>query len=92
MGDTAEDQEEGAGAVVGALQDRAGEDVENPAAVVADNGLAVAAMGQQLIRLVAVGASQPLRMKPGDQLIVAGVFIPQIGDGEIHGAVSLVVS
>ena len=56
------------------------------------SGLTVAAMDEQPIRSVAVGAGQALGMKPGDQLAVAGLFIQQIDDGEIHGDASRVAT
>src|SRR5262249_49682288 len=87
LGDAAEDQEDGAGAVMEALQGGAGEGVEHPATVAApviEHRLSGAARDVELI-VVAVGAGQPSRMNPGEQAVVAGLFIQQVTDGEIHG-------
>jgi hypothetical protein len=87
----AQDQEDRAGAVGEALQGGAGKGVEDPpagAAPIIDDRLTAAAMNAEAIGPATVGTGHSLRVKPGDQLMVAGIFIQQVKDGEIHGVVS----
>src|SRR5262245_21926445 len=92
LGDPPEDQHQGAGAAAGAVQERAGEGGEHPvtglAAVVQDRG-AVAAVGAQAVPAATPRAGQAVGVQPGDQGVVAGALVHQVGDREVHGRLRL---
>src|SRR3954447_8080661 len=78
----------GAGQPPGALERRAGEGVEDATAVatsVVEHGGAVAAVDAHPVGLAAAGAGRPIGMEPGEELLVAGVLVHQLGDREVHG-------
>jgi hypothetical protein len=88
LGDATHDQDQFAGPASEAVEDRAGEGVEDPAAVAAaeieDRG-AMATMDPHAVALMTARAGQPLGVQPLDQLGVASVLVHQVGDREVHG-------
>src|SRR4051794_38146434 len=76
------------GSPLGAPQGRSGEGVEHPgagrAAIVEVRGT-VTAVDLQAIACTAPGTGQAVGVEPDEELDVAGVFVHQLGDGEVHG-------
>jgi hypothetical protein len=88
LSDAAHDQDQGAGSPPEAVEDRAGEGVEDPTAVAAaevEDGGAMTAMGHHPVSLMAARAGQAVGMQPFDELGVAGVLVHQFSDREVHG-------
>src|SRR5262249_61026455 len=93
LGEPAEDQQDLRGAAVGALPGRAGEQVEDPAAapapVVDDRGAVAAAVdGGAVATAAAAGASQAAGVEQVQEPLVAGRFVHQVEEREVHGAAS----
>jgi hypothetical protein len=88
LGEAAEDQDQLAGAAAEAVQGRAGEGVEDPAAVAAaevgDRG-ATAGVDAEAIVSMAPRAGQSVGVQPSQELGVAGGFVHQVDDREVHG-------
>ena len=88
LGDPPEDQHDFRGPPVGLVEGGAGEGVEHPAAAVAavvqDRG-AVPPVHPQAVAGLTARAGQAVGMEDGDELLVAGIFVHELGDGEIHG-------
>jgi hypothetical protein len=86
--DPPQDQEDLGGPAVGLVEGGAGEHVENPAAVAAavveDRG-AVPPVDPEAVPAAALGASQAVVVEDIDELLVAGVLVHELGDGEVHG-------
>jgi hypothetical protein len=73
---------------MGPLQDRPGEGVEDASAVptsVVQDGFAMPAVDIEPVAGPAPRAGQAAGMEPAEQGPVAGRFIEQIDDGEVHG-------
>jgi hypothetical protein len=88
LGDAAEDQDDLRGSPLHALEGRAGEGVEDAAAtaaLVVQDGVAMAAMHAEAAAGAAARAGQPAGVEHGDELLVAGVRIHQVDEGEVHG-------
>jgi hypothetical protein len=88
LGDPADDKDQFGGPPPGPLQEGTGEGVEHPPAgqaAVVEHRIAVAAMDGQVLALGAPRAGQSAGVEPTDEPLVAGAFVHQIGDGEIHG-------
>ena len=91
LGDPSHDQGQFAGPSPGAVEGRVGEGVEHPAAVAAavvQHRGAAAAMDAEMVRGVAARASEPVRVQPADETVIAGLLIHQIGDREVHGGLA----
>jgi hypothetical protein len=88
LGEAAEDQHQLDDRPPGAPQGRAGQGVEGPmaglAAMVEDRGT-VAAMDAQSLACPAPGTGQAVGVDPVQELLVAGILVHQLGDGEVHG-------
>jgi hypothetical protein len=86
-GEAAEDQDRLAGPALGAVQGRAGEGVEDPTAVAAaevqDRGAAPAMDGHAVVSMAA-RAGHAVGVQPGDELVIARLFIHQADDREVH--------
>jgi hypothetical protein len=92
LGEAAEDQDQLHGPPLDAVEGRPGEGVEDPLAVPAaevQDRVAAAAMDDHAIRGVTARASEPIRMQPADEAVVAGLPVHQIGDREVHGGLRL---
>jgi hypothetical protein len=89
LGDAADDQDQRAGAALGALQGRAGPGVEDaPAgAAVVEDRVAVGAVDGQ-VAAAAVGAAQAFRVEGLDEGVIAGLLVEQVEQGEVHEGVS----
>jgi hypothetical protein len=88
LDDAAEDQHQLDDRPPGAVQGRAGEGVEDTAAdraAVVEDGGAVAAMDAQSVACPAPGTGQAAGVEPVQELLVAGIRVHQLGDGEVHG-------
>jgi hypothetical protein len=93
LGEAAEDQEDPRRGAMGPLPGGAGEQVEDPAAVAAavvDHRGAVAAAvdGVPIGPASTAGASQALGVEQVQELLIAGHFVHQVEDREVHGAAS----
>jgi hypothetical protein len=78
LGEAAEDQDQFTGPALGAVQGRAGEDVEDPVAVAAaevQHRVAATTMDDQAVVLMAARAGHPVGVQPGDKLGIARLFI-----------------
>jgi hypothetical protein len=89
LSDAADDQDQFAGAALGALQGRGGPGVKDaPAgAAVIEDRLAVGAVDGQ-VAAAAVRAAQPLGVEGLDEEVVAGLLVKQVEQGEVHEQVS----
>jgi hypothetical protein len=88
LGDAAEDQQDLRGPALRALQDRPGPGVEDPmapAALVVQDGLAVAAMDAEMVASTAAGAGQALGVEQVEELGVARAFVEEVDQGEVQG-------
>jgi hypothetical protein len=87
LGDATEDQQDLGGPSLPAVEDRAGEGVEDPAAVatlvIEDRG-AMAAMDAEAVAGPAAGAGQAGGVEPVQELGVAGVLVQELDQGEVH--------
>jgi hypothetical protein len=87
LGDPPEDQEDLRGPPVGRVEGRPGERVEHPAAgvtaVVQDRG-AVPPVHLQAVVAVTARAGQAFGVEDGDELLIAGVLVHELSDGEVH--------
>src|SRR6185312_992652 len=92
---TAEDQHQLAGPALGAVQGRAGEGVEGATAMAAaevqDRGAATAMNGHAVVSMAA-RAGHAVGVQPGDELVIARLFIHQVADREVHGGLRTEVS
>jgi len=87
LGDAAEDQQELGRRPPDAVQGRPGEGVEDAAAraaLVIDEGVAMAAVDAEAFPFAASRAGEPVGVEEGDELVVAGVLVHQVGQGEVH--------
>jgi hypothetical protein len=95
LGETAEDQDQLAGSALGAVQGRGGEGVEDATAVAAaevqDRGAAAAMDGHAIVSM-ATRAGHAVGVQPGDELVIARLFIHQVDDREVHGGLRTGVS
>jgi hypothetical protein len=89
LSDAADDQDQFAGAALGALQGRGGPGVKDaPAgAAVVEDRRAVCAVDRQ-VAAAAVGAAQPFGVEGVDEEVVAGLLVEQVEQGEVHKEVS----
>ena len=89
LGDAADHEDQGRGAALGALQGGAGPGVEDPAAgaAVVAHRVAVGAVDGQAAA-AAGGAAQAARVQGVHQVVVAGLFVEQVAQGEVHGRAS----
>jgi hypothetical protein len=88
LGEAADDQDQLAGPALGAVQGRAGEDVEDPMAVATakvQHRIAASPMDDPAVRLMAARASHPVGVQPVDELGIARLFIHQVNDRKVHG-------
>jgi hypothetical protein len=88
LGEPADDQDQLAGPTLDAVQGRAGEGIEHPAAMAApevQDGGAAAAVDDHAVVSSTPRAGHPPGVQPLDQIGVAGVLVHQVGDREIHG-------
>jgi hypothetical protein len=87
LGDAAEDQDDLGRPPLHALQGGPGPGVEDASAaaalIVQDRG-AMAAVDAQAVGGAAAGAGQAAGVEHGEELLVAGVLIHQVGEREIH--------
>jgi hypothetical protein len=84
----AEDQHDPGGAAMGLVQRRGGEGVEDPPAALAavvDGGVAVAAVDGQPGAGATAGAGQAVGVEQPQEPPVAGRFVHQAIEGEVHG-------
>jgi hypothetical protein len=73
---------------LGALKERPGEGVEHPVAArtaVLEDRVTVAVVDGQPIARPAPGADQAVGVQPADELGVAGGWVQQVRDREVHG-------
>jgi hypothetical protein len=88
LGDAAEDQDDLGRPPLHPLQGRPGPGVEDAAAVAAlviEDRVAMAAVDAEAVGGAAAGAGQAAGVEHGEELLVAGVLIHQVGEREIHG-------
>jgi hypothetical protein len=88
LGEAADDQDQLVGPALDAVQGGPGEGVEDPAAVAAaevQDRVAAPTVDDQAVVLMAAGAGQAVGVQPTDKLVIARLFIHQIGDREVHG-------
>jgi hypothetical protein len=88
LGEAADDQDQLAGPALGAVQGRAGEGVEDPVAVAAaevQDRVAAPTVQSHAIVVMAAGADQAVGVQPADELVIARLFIHQVGDREVQG-------
>ena len=88
LGEAAEDQDQFAGPAPEAVPGRAGEGVEDSAAVAAaevQDRVAAPTVDDQAIVVMAAGAGQAVGVQPVDEPGVAGGLVHQVRDGEVHG-------
>ena len=88
LGDPAEDEDQLRGAAVGAPRGRAGEGVEDAAAVAAaviEHRCPMAAMDGDPVGLMATRAGQPAGVEGLQELGVVGVLVHHLGDREVQG-------
>jgi hypothetical protein len=86
--ETPKDQEDLAGSGLAPVQDGPGPGVEDAtagAALVVQDGVAVAAMDPQVVWLSTPRAGQAVGMEQFEELLIAGRFIEEIQQREIHG-------
>jgi hypothetical protein len=72
---------------MGALEGGAGPGIEDPAAAgtpIIEDGLPEITMGVESLGGLATRAAQPGRMKEIEEGLIAGLFIPEMIDREIH--------
>jgi hypothetical protein len=88
LGDPPEDQQDLGRPPVGLVEGSAGKGVEHPAAgvtaVVEDRG-AVPPVSLQAAAGLTARAGQSVGVEDVDELLVAGVLVHKLGDGEVHG-------
>jgi hypothetical protein len=87
LGDTTEDQQDPGGAPLHPVQQGAGPGVEDAAAVAAlvvEQGGAVAAVDAEAVAGAAARAGQAVGVEQLHELGVAGVFVQELDQGEIH--------
>jgi hypothetical protein len=88
VGDAADHQQELGTGALGARERRAGEGVEDGAAILAavvQERVAVAAVDPAVGGAgVADGAAQSTGVQPADEAAVAGRFVQEVGNGEVH--------
>jgi hypothetical protein len=87
LGDAAEDQEDLRGAAVGLVEDGLGEGVEDPAAraAVVQDRVTGPAVDPKPVATLAARAGEAVGVEDRDDLLVAGVLVQELGDGEVHG-------
>jgi hypothetical protein len=88
LSDPPEDQEDLGGPPMGLVEGGAGENIEHPAAevtaVVEDRGT-VPPVNLQGVAGLTARAGQAVGVEDLDDLLVAGVLVQELGDGEVHG-------
>jgi len=88
LGDPPEDQEDLRGPPVGLVEGGASEGIEHPAAgvtaVVEDRG-AVPPVHLQGVAGLTARAGQAVGVEDLDELLVAGILVHELSDGEVHG-------
>jgi hypothetical protein len=87
LGDATEDQEDLRGAAVGLVEDGLGEGVEDPAAraAVVQDRVTGPAVDPKPVATLAARAGEAVGVEDRDDLLVAGVLVHELGDGEVHG-------
>ena len=88
LGEAADDQDQFPGQAPAAVQGCAGEGVEDPVAVAApevQDGVAAPTVDDHAVVSMAAGTGQTVGMQPVDELGIAGLFIHQVDDREVHG-------
>jgi hypothetical protein len=88
LGDAAKDQDDLRGPAMGLVEGRPGEGIEDPAAAraaVVEHRGAMATVDGQALAGAAAWTGQAVGMEELDDPSVAGVFIHQLGDREVHG-------
>jgi hypothetical protein len=85
--DAAEDQEELRRSPVRLVQDGPGEGVEDAAAgaTVVQDRVAGAAVDAEPVATASARAGQAVGVEDRDELLVAGVLVHELGEGEVHG-------
>jgi hypothetical protein len=89
LGETTHDQYQLRAGEPQALQGGAREGIEDPATVptlIINNGVAVPAMDAKAFASSTRGAMQAVGVQPSHEPLVAGLFIHELADGEIHGS------
>jgi hypothetical protein len=86
LGDAPKDEKDLRGSAVGLLEDGLCEGVEDPAtrAAVVQDRIMGPAVDPEGASALAAWAGEALRVEDGDDLLVAGVLIHELGDGEVH--------
>jgi hypothetical protein len=88
LGEAADDQDQFPGPALDAVQGGPGEGVEDPSAVAAaevQDRVAAPTVDDQAIASMAAGAGHPVGVQPADELVIARLFIHQIGNRKVHG-------
>ena len=87
LGDAPHDEDDLGGGTLGALEQGAGPGVEDAAAAgaaVVEDGAAVAAV-DGVAPPAAAGAAEAIGVQGAHEEVVAGLFVEQVEDGEVHG-------
>jgi hypothetical protein len=88
LSDPPEDQEDLGGSPMGLVEGGAGEEIEHAtaavAAVVEDRG-AVPSVNLQGVAGLTARAGEAVGVEDIDELLVAGILVHELGDGEVHG-------
>jgi hypothetical protein len=91
LGKAAQDEDHLRGPPVGPLEEGARPGIEDPAAVSAaiiEDGFTIKVLDAKPVSGLTAGAVQALGMKEVEKELIAGIFIHQVVDGEIHRVVS----
>jgi hypothetical protein len=87
LGEPAQDQDPFPGSALRRVEDRAREGIEDPTAVgtaIDDDWHAIMTMKLQVIIPVTAGTGQAVGVQPSDQEVVAGLFVHQVRQREVH--------